>query len=1099
MECHIALIDLFYNGHITMTERFQDNKEPASLVFGEALEFEPYKISSTQIVDTMNLIGKCVVSGGIRRTAELAIGDHDDEEFINLKQDREKLENHRWASNNSIFAEIGMDYTKYAALTAQNGEPGYLYLDTAQRHGRLIDPPNGKDERVMGWNPCIHAEAPILTSEGLQAAKDIRVGDNVWTGHRWSRVAKKWDSGVKETFQYKTAYGSFYGTSNHKVFSSGERVEVGSTDLVDVIQGCTDPLLLSTNDQDVADGIMMGIGFWRDDDALIDGMRSRADELHRQVLYKFTSKKKAPLLNHLIINTSFQELGPHTQRVIPNGYYKGTLNTMAGFLRGLFSSRGTVSKMYGTVSLKLYSSAMAQQVQIMLSALGIRSYLKEGTSYTNSVYRIVIPADLQRFSSVIGFADRDLQYKLNTLLKCDELQGIPSCKVIAAITQVIPLGKANVYDIMVEADEHSLWSAGLHVGNCTEIALESMELCVSGNTKIQTKQGPQPIKDLVGYKVDIWNGKAWSKVKPLKTSDNSEMLRVHFSDGSYLDCTKYHRFSARAKTRKHFTVKKAYELQPKDIMPSFNLGDRDTAQVAKPNAYEYGLFTGDGYFSDSRTMLYMQQDDIESANPDGTRYPPQHPDGYTKPMQRVNLNLCPVTCESLRDYDYGLPSTVFYWNKASILNYVAGWIDSDGHISNKDRKGFESYRIYGTEPKLRDAQLLLRRANINHTCLTLFAKAGEETNFGTRNHDLWYLSIHSHECHLIPTRIRKGKNFSTGMTVNNRYPDTVISNKRHQTVIRVEPIENQASYCFYEPQEGMGVFNNVLTYQCNVPETYPSRHESLEDYIKTLKCSYLYGKSATLMPSHNERTNAVQMRNRRIGLSQSGIIQNINRIGFREHMRWCDEGYKYITTLDEIYSEWLCIPRSIKRTSIKPSGSVSLLPGVTPGIHYPEAEYYIRNIRVNQMSPIVQACEDAGYRVEPDTYAPNTAVVSFPVKEKLFVKSKQDITLWEQMELGAQIQAYWADNGVSQTISVKEHEKTDIARALSYYETRIKGISFLPLKEHGYKQAPYIPITKEQYEEEIAKLKPLDLSGAKHEKTEKYCSSDTCELPYAAG
>ena len=81
--------------------------------------------------------------------------------------------------------------------------------------------------------------------------------------------------------------------------------------------------------------------------------------------------------------------------------------------------------------------------------------------------------------------------------------------------------------------------------------------------------------------------------------------------------------------------------------------------------------------------------------------------------------------------------------------------------------------------------------------------------------------------------------------------------------------------------------------------------------------------------------NAVMQRNRRIGCSQSGIIQAINKLGRREYLNWCDSGYDRIQELDHQYSEWLCIPKSVKTTSVKPSGTVSLLCGATPGIHSP--------------------------------------------------------------------------------------------------------------------------------------------------------------------
>lgn len=167
-------------------------------------------------------------------------------------------------------------------------------------------------------------------------------------------------------------------------------------------------------------------------------------------------------------------------------------------------------------------------------------------------------------------------------------------------------------------------------------------------------------------------------------------------------------------------------------------------------------------------------------------------------------------------------------------------------------------------------------------------------------------------------------------------------------------------------------------------ETFPSRHATLEEYKRTLKFAYLYAKTVTLIPTHNERTtNAIMLRNRRIGLSQSGIVESFQRHGRREHFRWCDLGYEYIGKLDKIYSSWLCIPESVKKTSVKPSGTVSLLPGVAPGIHYAHSEYYFRTIRVDKTSPLIEPIKKAGYRVEESVYGDNTLIVYFPVHEEL--------------------------------------------------------------------------------------------------------------------
>ena len=150
---------------------------------------------------------------------------------------------------------------------------------------------------------------------------------------------------------------------------------------------------------------------------------------------------------------------------------------------------------------------------------------------------------------------------------------------------------------------------------------------------------------------------------------------------------------------------------------------------------------------------------------------------------------------------------------------------------------------------------------------------------------------------------------------------------------------------------------------CNLVETFPSKHTNCDDYINTLKYAYLYAKTVTLIATHDPRTNAVMFRNRRIGLSQTGIIENINRVGFRTHVQWCEEGYQKISAWDQIYSDWLCVPKSIKRTTVKPSGTVSLLPGCTPGIHFPHSEYYIRRVEVNESSDLWKIMQKAGYNI----------------------------------------------------------------------------------------------------------------------------------------
>ncbi|MBD3254732.1 MAG: fused protease/ribonucleoside-triphosphate reductase [Candidatus Lokiarchaeota archaeon] len=282
---------------------------------------------------------------------------------------------------------------------------------------------------------------------------------------------------------------------------------------------------------------------------------------------------------------------------------------------------------------------------------------------------------------------------------------------------------------------------------------------------------------------------------------------------------------------------------------------------------------------------------------------------------------------------------------------------------------------------------------------------------------------------------------------------------------------------------------------CCLVETYPSRHENFEEFKETLKYAYLYAKTVTLVNTHIKVTNAVMLKNRRIGISQTGITEAFDKHGRREILNWCQKGYNYLKEIDEKYSHWLCVPKSIKLTTVKPSGTVSLLPGVAHGIHYPHSEYYIRRIRVSKNSDIVKALKKSNYQIKEDLYSDNTLVVEFPVQKENFNRSKDEVSIWEQAENAADYQKYWSDNQVSITISFQEDEEEEIQFLLECFEDKLKSVSFLPFKRHGYEQPPYEKITKEEYQKRNSQLKPLVLKNIRDRaKGDIFCDDEGCEI-----
>ena len=290
---------------------------------------------------------------------------------------------------------------------------------------------------------------------------------------------------------------------------------------------------------------------------------------------------------------------------------------------------------------------------------------------------------------------------------------------------------------------------------------------------------------------------------------------------------------------------------------------------------------------------------------------------------------------------------------------------------------------------------------------------------------------------------------------------------------------------------------------CTLVETYLNRHDSLEDYKRTLKFAYLYAKTVTLLPTHWEETNAIMQRNRRIGASMSGVANFADRVGIPILKEWMDQGYKTIQRYDNIYSEWLGIRESVKMTTIKPSGTVSILAGESPGVHWtPGGKYFNRTIRFSNDDPMLPLFRMANYKVEPASESPDTtSVVYFPIKSQAS-RAEKDVTIFEKMSLAATAQRYWSDNSVSVTISFNaETESQHVGTVLHMYDGQLKTVSFLPSGNDTYPQMPYTQISEEEYIEATKTLFAIDLTGvyagmAADAIGENYCTTDSCEVKF---
>lgn len=285
---------------------------------------------------------------------------------------------------------------------------------------------------------------------------------------------------------------------------------------------------------------------------------------------------------------------------------------------------------------------------------------------------------------------------------------------------------------------------------------------------------------------------------------------------------------------------------------------------------------------------------------------------------------------------------------------------------------------------------------------------------------------------------------------------------------------------------------------CTLVEVHLNNHESYEDFQRSLKFAYLYGKTVTLLPTEWAQTNAVMQRNRRIGTSLTGIANFADQHGIPTLKDWMDDGYENVQYYDKLYSEWLGIRESVKTTTVKPSGTVSLLSGASPGVHWnPGGNYFMRTIRFADDDPMLAAFAEAGYRTEPAVQSANTTVVYFPVATEQ--RSEKDVTVFEKAHLATIAQRYWSDNSVSVTVSFDKRDESQHLNAIMHmFGAQLKTISFLPMGNEVYPQQPYTEISRDEYLDYASTLKVIDWSpiyeNYKDAEGERYCSNDTCML-----
>ena len=278
----------------------------------------------------------------------------------------------------------------------------------------------------------------------------------------------------------------------------------------------------------------------------------------------------------------------------------------------------------------------------------------------------------------------------------------------------------------------------------------------------------------------------------------------------------------------------------------------------------------------------------------------------------------------------------------------------------------------------------------------------------------------------------------------------------------------------YNPCAEQGLANFET---CCLAEIYLPNIDSEKELKKVARYLYRINKHSLAIPCEVKETEEIVHANMRMGIGVTGYLQATD-----EQRSWLSDVYSYLRAYDKQYSKDNDFPISIKITTVKPSGTLSLLAGVTPGAHPGYSRHYIRRIRMAADSELASVARNNGYFVEyvrnfDGTEDHSTVVVEFPCQFPDGTMFAEDMTAIDQLNVIRKLQAEWSDNSVSVTIYYRKDELDSIKQWLSDNYVNTKSVSFLLHSEHGFDQAPLEEITEARYlemKEAVTEITSLD-------------------------
>lgn len=277
---------------------------------------------------------------------------------------------------------------------------------------------------------------------------------------------------------------------------------------------------------------------------------------------------------------------------------------------------------------------------------------------------------------------------------------------------------------------------------------------------------------------------------------------------------------------------------------------------------------------------------------------------------------------------------------------------------------------------------------------------------------------------------------------------------------------------------------NVVQFVRKNGDKYELDYDGLADAQRK---SARAGLRMTLTHLEIPHWDAVQQRDRLLGTSITGVKDAMALLGYD-----ADDEAELIAKLGRVareeadnYAKEMRVTSPLLVTTVKPEGTLSQVAGgVSSGLHWSHAPYYIRRIRINAADPLAKAVRDMGWPVHPEIGTPGnteeerlanarTLVIDFPVASGSS-RTKDDADVAEQMDTYFSFQRHYTEHNSSNTITVKPDEWDDVKNIVYYGWDEFVGVSFLAHDGGSYQLAPYEAISREQYEKMAADMPEFD-------------------------